>query len=1054
MRIKLLLFLLLSTGCAATVYGQQTQKVLQKTTVNYLFTCTLDKMLDTLSMNYHVRFVFERDSLRRFDVVEHFFEEPLKDVIGKVCTENQLHYWVNSDGVIFILQNVDDYARLKKIADSMLRAPKRTLAALPVQSTRHAVLRDMQMRRHLTIKGRVVDQNTGAPLPSATVVIRNTNLTVAAQSDGGFTLANVPADTCTVLVYDAGYETGILQLNNKNVDSTLVIGLDKSIGTSNEIPLVTRPVTQSTTLAASANTQIRRNITISGRVTDQNTGEPLPSATVLIRNTGLMVAARQDGGFTLFNVPADTCTVLVYYTGYETGVIQLNNKNVDSALNIGLFKSINTLNEVSIMGTKTGVMNTDTKKVGVLQLTPANLDKLPNMGEKDVMRAFQLMPGVSATNESSSGAYVRGGTPDQNLIVFDGFTVYEVDHLYGFFSAFNANAIKDVQLYKGGFSAMYGGRLSSVTEVNGKDGNSNQANYGVDLSLLSLNAFMETPVNKNSSLVLAFRRSYQGPFYDKIFGQFNTSTTGGGGPGGGPGGGGFGGGGFGEQTTPASHFYDFDARYTYHLNHNNELVWSLYTGEDKTDNSRQLELPSFISSSSGSTNITDYTKYGNLGSSVKWFSQFNSKLHANTYLTYSSYFNDRNRSTSGTTTNSAGDETSFETGTVENNNLQDVGLKSDWVWQQSNQVQLNFGGFADRLHINYDYVQNDTSYLINQHNTAYNAGGYAELEYDPTNKLHLQPGIRTTYYSPTSQLYFEPRFSASYLLTDHYTLKFATGQFYQYMNQVTRDDIADGNRNFWILSNGSSVPVGKSQHLMGGVSYENKSFLVDVEGYYKNITGLTQYTISQSGGMGPGGGGFGGGFGGGGGSTGDVVEDFYSGTGRAYGLELLLQKKLGHYTGWIGYTLANAQNKFAVFGSNYYPADQDIRHEFKSINMYHLNRWNFSAVFIFSTGHPYTAPLSTYSFITADGNRETYFNVSGKNAERLPDYHRLDLSATYDLLRINGDKIGSIGLSLFNVYNHVNIWYKEYYVVDNAAVTTNVNYLGFTPNITLSLRWK
>jgi len=932
MRIKLLLFLMLSTGCAATVYGQQTNKVLQKTTVNYLFTCTLDKMLDTLSMNYHLHFVFERDSLQRFDVVEHFFEEKLKDVIGKVCEENGLHYWVNNDGVIYILQNVDDYARLKKIADSMLRVSRKVSPMPPPQTNKHQMLRAMQMRR---------------------------------------------------------------------------------------------------------------NVTVSGRVIDQTTGEVLPSATVLIRNTNLSASARQDGGFTIFRVPADTCSVEVSYAGYEAAMVQLNSKNVDSTLTIGLYKAINTLDEVSIQGKKSGVMNTDTKKVGVLQLTPANLDKLPNLGEKDVMRAFQLMPGVSATNESSSGAYVRGGTPDQNLIVFDGFTVYEVDHLYGFFSAFNANAIKDVQLYKGGFSAMYGGRLSSVTEINGRDGNSNQANYGVDLSLLSLNVFMETPVNKESSLVLAFRRSYQGPFYDKIFGQFNASTTAGGG-----GFGGGGGGGFGEQTTPASHFYDFNAHYVYHLDQKNSLVWSLYTGEDKTDNSRQLDLPSFISSS-GSTDITDYTKYGNLGSSVKWFSQFNSNLHANTYITYSSYFNDRNRSTSGTTTNSDGDDVAFENGTVENNNLQDVGLKSDWVWQQSNKVQLNFGGFADRLHINYDYIQNDTSYLIDQHNTAINAGGYAELEYDPNSKLHLQPGLRETYYSPTSQLYFEPRFSASYLLTDKYTLKFATGQFYQYMNQVTRNDIADGNRNFWILSNGSSIPVGRSQHLMGGISYENKSFLIDVEGYYKRLTGLTQYTITQTQTGGFGGGGFGGG-----GNDGDVVEDFYSGTGRAYGLEVLLQKKLGHYTGWIGYTLADAQNKFSVFGNSYYPADQDIRHEFKAINMYHLNRWNFSAVFIFATGHPYTAPLSTYSFVTADGNTETYFNVSGKNAERLPDYHRLDLSATYDLLRINGDKIGSIGLSLFNVYNHVNIWYKEYYVVDNAVVTTNVNYLGFTPNITLSLRWK
>ncbi len=877
----------------------------------------LDELMDTLSASYKVHIVFDRDSLHKFDVVEHFFNEKLKDVIQKVCTKNGLSYWIDRDGTLFILQNVDDYARIKKKADSTERA---------------------------------------RPKPKPLIA------------------ANQP------------------------------------------------PIRKF---------RIHHNITISGRVVDENSGEALTGATVRIRNTTLTVSVREDGGFTIFNVPADTCMVEAVYTGYETEQLQLNYKNADSLLVIKMYKAINTLNEVSILGKKSGVMNTDTKKVGVLELTPANLDKLPNIGEKDIMRAFQLMPGVSAVNESSSGAYVRGGTPDQNLVLLDGFTVYEVDHLYGFFSAFNANAVKDVELYKGGFSAMYGGRLSSVTDITGKDGNSNQANFGVDLSLLSVNAFMEIPLSNQSSLVVAFRRSYQGPFYNKIFNEFNTTAIPGGGFGG-PGGG------FGEQVTPASHFYDADVHYVDHINHDNSITASYYSGEDEVNNDHDLNFPSFLGGSAPA--ITDYTKYGNVGSSIRWFSQFNSKLHANTYITYSSYFNDRINDMSGTTTDDEGNTVGFERGTDETNNLHDIGIKSEWVWQKSNEVQFSFGGFADRLNVNYDYIQNDTLNLISEHNTAFSTGLYGELEYDPNSKLHLQPGLRATFYGPASQIYYEPRFSASYLLTDHYTLKFATGQFYQFMNQVTRDDIADGNRNFWVLSNNQGIPVGQSRHLMGGISWEDKNFLVDVEGYYKALSGLTQYTIAQSG-FGPGG-------------NGDLVEDFYTGTGRAYGVEVLLQKKLGNYTGWIGYTLGDAENKFAVFGNNYYPADQDIRHEFKSINMYHSNRWNYSAVFIFSTGHPYTAPLSTYSIVGADGERETYFNVSGKNAERLPDYNRLDLSATYDLLKINGDKIGSIGLSLFNVYNHRNIWYKEYYIVDNAAVTTNVDYLGFTPNITLSLRWK
>jgi ferric enterobactin receptor len=925
--MKKYLLIIVIAGVSTGVFAQQTQKILKKSILtNRLFTCALDEMLDTISMTYHLKIVFDRDEIHKYDVVDHFFNESLKDVLDRVLKRNDLHYWIESDGTMYILQSTDDLDRLKRL--NQLKA---------------------------SAEGAIIAERLAVPVAPP-----------------------------------------------KNL-----------------------------------------HFSITGKVIDQNTGESVPYATVTIRNTDLSANTNNEGSFTIFNVPADTCVLITSYSGYQTDRLRLDAKMIKDPLMIYMFPALNTLNEVTVAGKKSGVMNTDTKKVGVLQLTPAALDKLPNMGEKDILRAFQLMPGVSGTNESSSGAYVRGGTPDQNLVIFDGFTVYQVDHLYGFFSAFNSNAVKDVQLYKGGFSSQYGGRLSSVTEINGKDGDSKEPVFGVDLSLLSINLIAETPVTANSSLLLAFRRSYQGPLYDKIFGQFNASTAvpqrvGGGGFGGG------GGGGFGHtQTTPASHFYDADMRYTYHINTNNTLALSMYSGTDKTDNSRDMSLASDYSATPDAIKINDYTKYGNLSGSLKWYSQWNKNLHSNTYITYSSYFNDRNRGTTGTITQSDLTVSSIDNGTVENNNLKDIGVKSEWELQLNNKVKVLFGGFGTHEEVNYDYIQNDTTHLISQHNKTFLGGGYAELEIDPNSKLHIQPGIRSTWFQATGKVYYEPRFSASYVLSDRFTLKAATGQFYQFMNQVTREDVLEGNRNFWVVSNGDNIPVGMARHYMGGVSYETDKFLIDVEGYYKTLDGLTQYTITQQN-VGPGSSS----------SAATVDQNFYTGTGRDKGIEVLLQKKLGFYTGWISYTLASAENKFAVYGNSYYPADQDITHEFKSINMYHYDRWNFSAVFIFSTGHPYTVPLSSYTVTAPDGNTTTAFNVGAKNAERLPDYHRLDMSATYDLLKISGNKVGSIGLSLFNVYNHKNIWYREYQVQNNQIITTDVTYLGFTPNITLSLRWK
>ena len=796
---------------------------------------------------------------------------------------------------------------------------------------------------------------------------------------------------------------------------------------------------------------------LTGHVTDQKTGESLPGASVRIRGTDLSALTNTSGNFTILNIPSDTSVVDVSFIGYQPDIFRLDSNSVKGNVSFSLYPSLNSLSQVVITGRKKGVLNTDSKKVSVIQLTPALLDKLPNIGEKDIMRSFQLMPGVAATNESSSGIYVRGGTPDQNLVTFDGFTIYQVDHLYGFFSAFNSNAVRDVELYKGGFSSKYGGRLSSVTEVRGKDGNKKEVNIGGDISLLSTNVYAETPISSNASALIAIRRSYQGPLYNKLFGQFNSSAanTGGGANRGGPGGGGFGGpGGFNNQTTPSSYFYDLNTKFTYAPSTKNTFSWSLYTGADRLDNSREMTLPSFLTSSGGTLNIADDTHYGNLGTSVKWNTSPSQKLFGSTVLSYSSFFSDRDRGTTGTITDSA-TTTTINNGILENNRLKDAGIKSDWEWNAASKIKLLFGGFNSNVKIDYTYTQNDTTTLINQHNSGSTTGAYTELEYEPNGRWHIQPGFRTTYFSPTSKVYYEPRLSAIYHLTDHINLKGATGRFYQFTDRVIREDVAGGDRNFWVLANNSNIPVGVSDHFILGTSYETDKLLFDVEGYYKKLNGLTEYSIRQLGG-GPGGGGGGGPMGGapGASTTTTLTENFYNGSGYAKGIEFLLQKKTGIYTGWVSYTLAEAKNKFDAYGTSYFSAAQDIRHEFKSVNMYHLQRWSFAATFIFSTGHPYTAPAGVYNINTLDGNKIRYLSVSEKNGERLPAYHRLDLSATYDLLKTDATKIGSISFSLFNVYNHRNTWYNEYYIRGNQVVTTTVKYLGLTPNITLSLKLK
>lgn len=941
------ILLLFSMSCAISFSAFAQRPLKTDAVISGFFTTSMESMLDTISRKSKIRFIYDHEMLKNIQITDRFYEEPVKNVLSKIFKSNNLHYWVESDQEIYILKIPEDLPRLKKMA----------------------------------------------------------------------------------LVGDSSLFYSNQQLKSDRKNQPIILAKPKP-----EVDI--KPSIKTEPFA------------INGRVIDQNTGESLPSAIVKIRNTNISASTNSDGYFSILNVPSDTCTLEITYVGYRRDTYALNSENIKKEITIGLFISVKSLNEVVVVGKKgESVMTTDKRRVSVLQISPAKLDELPNIGERDILRSFQLMPGISGSNESSSGAYVRGGTPDQNLVLFDGFTVYQVDHLYGFFSAFNSNSVKDVTMYKGGFSSKYGGRLSSVTDIVGKEGNSKEYNIGGDISLLSANMYLEKPINNKSTILLAYRRSYEGPLYNKIFNKFNTSTVstttpGGGAPGGGmggpPGGGGGGRGGFSQTvTTPASAFYDLNAKYTYAPDQKNRFSWSVYQGNDNLDNSKTIELPSFFSGGGEITN-TDKTTYGNLGSSLKWSRRWTPKVYSNTLTSFSTYHSDRDNSNKITIADSLGNETDLNNGTFEKNRLKDFSLKSDWEWQTTDKVKALFGLYASNQDVSYEYSQNDTSKLIDQHTKANIGGLYGEIEFSPGSKLQFKPGIRATFYDQTGKIYLEPRLSGTYTLSDRLTLKGSTGKFYQFTNRVIREDILSGSRDFWVLSNGTAIPVSSAYHYIAGFSYEADQFLIDIEGYYKKLSNLSEYSQRQVGN----------------GRTGiSLEENFYTGSGYTKGLEFLIQKTKGKYTGWISYTLAEAKNNFDAYGGEF-SASQDTRHEFKSVNLYHYGRWTFSATWIFASGKPYTAPLTSYTINNSSGNPRTFLTISDKNSLRLPSYHRLDISALYDIIKVDSRKVGSIGFSIFNAYNRGNIWYQQYSIVNNQVITSNVNYLGLTPNLTLSLKWK
>lgn len=779
---------------------------------------------------------------------------------------------------------------------------------------------------------------------------------------------------------------------------------------------------------------------INGKVIDKMTGETLPYVNIIV-GSKLRTQTNLDGYFTIPNLSIDSVMLSVSYVGYKTKELSILKKSFEQDLIIDL-ESNTILDEVIIVGEKMEVLKAD-EAVGMIKMTPHTIKQLPIIGERDPFRVFQLIPGVSASNESSSGLYIRGGTPDQVLVLFDGFTVYHVDHLFGFFSTFNYNAIKDIQLFRGGFDAKYGGRISGVADIRSKDGNTKHFNAGIDLGLLSSNVFLEGPVGKKGSFLIAGRRSWQSPLYNKILKQFVSDENNSGASTGSV---------SLDNTTNApttvitnklnarAYFYDINGKYTFRPTSKDILSLSFFNGFDKMDNSFSESSENFEKLTGNtlnekfSTSITDITNWGNIGSSFKWSRKWTSKLYSNILTSYSTYSSSKDNKNDFTFTQNEETQKDYF-GDYERNTIKDFTAKVDFEWNPLLANKVSFGSFITQNNVRYDFLQNDTISVVNRNDTGYLLTTYLQDNWH-RGSFDLNVGVRSNYYSITKTFYTEPRLSFQYALSKNLKLKGAAGIYYQFLKQVNREDLLNGNRNFWILSNANTLPVTKSIHQILGVSYSIKKFLLDVEFYRKLNTGITEYSLRFVPVVN---------------NNVSLSEIFFNGTETISGVDILAQKHIGKLTGWLGYTYSTSVREIKELSSANYFSDQDVRHQFKAILMYQTKKIDFSATWLYSTGRPYTSIVGTYDINLIDGSQRTFTMPSDKNANRFAAYHRADLSSTYHL-----NASFSITASIFNVYNRRNIWYKKFqelsFLQNNGIQVLDINYFGLTPNILIS--WK
>ncbi len=774
---------------------------------------------------------------------------------------------------------------------------------------------------------------------------------------------------------------------------------------------------------------------LSGYVFDSLTGERLPYALVKFSPGDLVSTSNLNGFFSIKDIPVANGKIEIFYLGYGKENLKIESIEKSGDLKVSLTSDNAVLNEVLVEGNPNEIVSIG-DEVSKININPAQMEHLPNLGEVDIFRSIQLLPGINGTFETASSINIRGSAPDHNLILFDGFNVYHLDHFFGIFSAFNNNSIKNIQVFKGGFESKYGGRVGGVLDITGKSGSSEKPIYGLGINFIGINALAEVPIGEKTNLFFAARRSLTDLIPTRSYrelienvlnndlnadpGNIYKSY---------------------DELNPIFNFYDMNAKVTHRFSDNEKIALSFYQGRDllRIDNTSDFQNLTF--------NTENRTRWGNVGLGLTYSKQWEKNLYSDFSLGYSNYFS---RVTYGASKEFINDNESLNELILfeQKNDVDDVSLKIDNGWNYSGNNLLEFGLLITNNAISYS-VFIDSVFTEELSERGNQTAGYVQNRFRLGSRSEIVPGIRINYYDITGDIFFEPRLKANYKLFDDLTLKGAYGRYNQVVSRVLRRNIFASNPDFWVLSDGVNIPVLSSDHLIAGFNYKFSSkWSIDMEMYQKWDRGVLEYIPPE------------------GIFANEAPEysPYFRGNSESKGIEFILQKKGKIYNGWISYAYSFSDNQFEELNeSEKYPSNQDQRHEVKIVNIVSYKKFEFSAVWIYGSGRPYTSPLGNFRIDNPGNGDIEVLYVSDINSFRLPEYHRLDISVIYKQKIVGLES--ELGFSIFNLYDRKNIKFRRFRKIDedieNVQNTIgNTNYvqndlllLGFTPNISLKVRF-
>ncbi len=740
-----------------------------------------------------------------------------------------------------------------------------------------------------------------------------------------------------------------------------------------------------------SSTNAQNLASVNGYVKDSETGETLISANVAFLENNRGASTNTLGYFTITNVQPGSYTLAASYIGYK-----LFQQEITLAAGENLRIEIE-LEPETFVGEEIVVESQaekeELKSIGTAQVTTELIKSLPSVFEADVFRSIQLLPGVKSASDFSSGLYIRGGSPDQTLILLDRTTVYNPSHFFGFFSTFNPDAIKDVRLYKGGYPAEYGGRLGSVLSIYNKDGNRNEFAGSATLGMLASRVSIEGPINKGSYM-FAFRRSTLEPLLAAL--RQNT-----------------------DNVPSLFYFLDFNGKINYDASRNDKFSLAAYTGTDK------VRFP-FADDAEFLLN------YGNRTISGNWTHIFNEKLFSNFVVTSSRYFNTPEFEFGGTP---------FE----RDNNIYDYSIKSDLEYLPNEKHQISTGIWAGiftlRLQDRFDNQDSFSSRIHSRYGSF-----YVQDTWQPTDKWKVIGGARLNYFSDGEFLRLEPRLSIEHKLNDRIRLQSAYGRYNQFFTLITNE--AFSGFDVWLTTDEGVDPAYGDQFVIGAKTIPFKDYGLDIEAYYRTMkdlfeldpflpdaAGLLYSDVFR----------FGEGYAFG------VEAMFEKQVGRLNGFIGYTWGETWRKFPGFNVRLGDENNE-----ARFYPPKYDRTHDVNLVLNYRLSRkWKVTGAWVYATGQAYTLVLGRYALFDepySGVDENDSFTVENVNASRLPAYHRLDLSFSR-----TGTFFGlgeaEWQFQVINAYSRRNVWFQAFDFDENPIEVTDVTQLPIIPAFSYTVKF-